>query len=338
MKRFSLDKTSRKMPKPFRTIVVIGLLSAASLSFADAEEARKLPRIGQLYMGSPLVQQPYDGALRDGLRSLGYIDGKTVVFIARYANGDYTQFPHLARELIEAKVDALVVSTAGVQAALQATQTIPIVAPSMSDPIRDGLVTSLAHPGGNLTGGTGMGPDTDSKRLQFAMELVPGLKRVGLLYDATNPQFDNGAAASRVLANGLGLTLHTYGVRNVDEMRSAFARFDKDRIQALVVWPTPLMLLHRQSILDVTSRKIPVIAEGAEFAQAGALISYSADYVEMWRHAAVHVDKILKGSKPGDLPIERPTKFVLRVNLKTAKELSITIPESILVQADEVIR
>lgn len=181
------------MPQCLRTIVLMGLLLAANLRFANAEEAPKLPRIGQLYMGGPLVQQPYDDALRDGLRSLGYIDGKTVVFIARYANGDYTQFPHLARELIEAKVDMLVVSTAGVQAAMQVTQTIPIVAPSMSDPIRDGLVTSLAHPGGNLTGGTGMGPDTDSKRLQFAMELVPGLKRVGLLYDATREALINSA-------------------------------------------------------------------------------------------------------------------------------------------------
>jgi putative ABC transport system substrate-binding protein len=326
------------MSSLLRNVALAGLLLATEYGMAAAEGTHGLPRIGGLYMGSPSVQKPYEDALKDGLRSLGYVDGKTVAYVARYANGDSAQFPRLARELIEAKVDALVVSTAGVQAAMQATQTIPIIAPSLSDPIRDGLVTSLAHPGGNLTGGTGMGPDTDSKRLQFAMELIPGLKRIGLLYDATNPQFENGATANRLLANGLGLTLHTYGVRDVEEIRSVFARLEKDRIQALMVWPTPLMLVHRQSILDATSHKIPVIAEGTEYVQSGALISYSADYIEMWRHAAVHVFKILKGSKPGDLPIERPTKFVLRVNLKAAKELGVTIPESILARADEVIR
>jgi putative ABC transport system substrate-binding protein len=240
--------------------------------------------------------------------------------------------------LVAGDVDVLVVSIAAVQAAMQTTRTIPIVAPAMADPVRDGLVASLAHPGGNLTGGTGMGPDADSKRIQFAMELVPGLKRLGLLFETTNPQFVNGANANRTLADSLGLSLHTYGVRNLDEMRSAFSRFARDRIQALVVWPTPLMLLHRQSILESTSHKIPVIGEGPEFAEAGALVTYSADYVEMWRHAAVYVDKILKGAKPADLPIEQPTRFTLRVNLKTAKELGITIPQSILLQADEVIR
>jgi len=272
------------------------------------------------------------------LHSLGYVDGKNITIIARYADGNLTRVPALLKELISNDVDVLVVSVTAVQAAMQATQTIPIVAPAMADPIRDGLVSSLAHPGGNLTGGTGMGPDADTKRLQFALELVPGLKRLGLLFEATNAQFENGAVTNRRLANDLGLSLHTYGVRNLDEIRTAFPRFDKDRIQALIVWPTPLMLSHRQTILEYTSRKIPVIGEGVEFAEAGALITYSADYIEMWRHAAVHIDKILRGTKPGDIPIERPTKFVLRVNLRTAKEFGITVPESILVRADQVLR
>ncbi len=295
-------------------------------------------RVGQLYSANPSVHRPYDEAFRDGLRSLGYIDGKNIILLSRYADGDYTQFPRLLTELIAADVDVLVVSIAAVQAAMQATRTVPIVAPTMADPIRDGLVASIAHPGGNLTGGSGLGPAVDSKRLQFAMELVPGLKRVGLLFEATNPQFVNGANANRMLADGLGLSLRTYGVRNLDEIRSAFARFDKDRLQALIVWPTPLMLSNRQSILALASHKIPVIGEGSEFAEAGALVTYSADYVEMWRHAAVYVDKILKGAKASDLPIEQPTKFVLRVNFKTARDLGITIPESILLQADEIIR
>ena len=152
------------------------------------------------------------------------------------------------------------------------------------------------------------------------------------------PSLPNGADANRTLAAGLGLSLRTYGVHNMDEIRNALAQFDKDRIEALILWPTPLMLLHRRAILEFTSHRIPVIGEGPELAQAGALLTYSADYVEMWRHAAVYVDKILKGAKPGDLPIERPTKFVLRVNLNAARALGITIPESILLRADEVIR
>ena len=309
---------------------------AIGCGLAGADEGPKLQKIGQLYSGNSSVYKPYDEAFRDGLHSLGYVDGRNIILLPRYANGDYTQFPALLSELIAANVDVLLVSIAGVQAAMQATQTIPIVAPTMADPVRDGLVASMAHPGGNLTGGSSL--TLDSKRLQFAMEIVPGLKRVGLLYEATNPQFSNGADANRALAAGLGLLLHTYGVHNLDEIRSAFARFEKDRLQVLMVWTTPLLLLYRQSIMDMASHKLPVVGEGPEFAEAGAIVTYSANYIEMWRHAAVQVDKILKGAKAGDLPIEQPTKFALRVNLKTARALGITIPDSILLQADEVIR
>jgi len=263
--RFSVDEVERRMRQLFRTIVLIASLSAIALSSANADEARKQPRIGEVFVAPASVYKPYDEALREGLHSLGYVDGKNITIIARYADGNLTRVPALLKELISNDVDVLVVSVTAVQAAMQATQTIPIVAPAMADPIRDGLVSSLAHPGGNLTGGTGMGPDADTKRLQFALELVPGLKRLGLLFEATNAQFENGAVTNRRLANDLGLSLHTYGVRNLDEIRTAFPRFDKDRIQALIVWPTPLMLSHRQTILEYTSRKIPVIGEGVEF-------------------------------------------------------------------------
>lgn len=321
-----------------RRFVLAGTLLAISSNLLGGEEGRKVAKIGQLYSANPSVHKPYDEAFRDGLRSLGYVEGKNVIFVPRYANGDYTQFPRLLSELIAANVDLLLVSIAAVQAAMQSTRTIPIVAPTMANPLRDGLVTSIAHPGGNLTGGSGLGPDIDSKRLQFAMELVPGLEHIGLLFEATNSQFINGVTPVRELADGLGLSLHSYGVHSLDEIRGAFARFDRDRLQALIVWPTPLMLIHRQTILDLASRKLPVIGEGREFSEAGAVITYSANYIEMWRHAAVQVDKILKGAKPGDLPIEQPTKFDLRINLKSARNLGIAIPESILLQADEIIR
>src|SRR5689334_13795993 len=206
--RFSFDEVERRMRQLFRTIVLIASLSAIALSSANADEARKQPRIGEVFVAPASVYKPYDEALREGLHSLGYVDGKNITIIARYADGNLTRVPALLKELISNDVDVLVVSVTAVQAAMQATQTIPIVAPAMADPIRDGLVSSLAHPGGNLTGGTGMGPDADTKRLQFALELVPGLKRLGLLFEATNAQFENGAVTNRRLANDLGLSLH----------------------------------------------------------------------------------------------------------------------------------
>ena len=318
--------------------MLASLLLMVGCGLASAEEGKRLPKIGVLYSTNPGIAKPADDAFRDGLRELGHIDGKNIIFLTRYAQGDYSQFPRLLHELIAEDVDVLFVSISAVQAAMQATRTIPIVCAVMSDPVRDGLVASFAHPGGNLTGGSSLGPDADTKRLQFAKEVVLGLKRVGLLYEATNPQYEAGAVANRALADGLGLSLHTYGVHNLEEIRRTFARLEKDRIQALIMWDTPLMLLHRQTIMDLASRKIPVIGQGPDLAHGGALITYSAAGLEMWKQAAIYVDKILKGTKPGDLPIYQPTKFTLRVNLKAAKELGITIPEAILLQADEVIR
>jgi len=167
---------------------------------------------------------------------------------------------------------------------------------------------------------------------------VPGLKRAGLLFEATNPQWITSANANRSLAKDLGLSLNIYGVHNLEEIRHAFTAFERQRLQALVVWVSPLLLLHRRDIMNWASHKLPVIGEGPEWAESGAIVTYSADYIGMWRHAAVQVNKILRGAKPGDLPIEQPTKITLRVNLRSARDLGITIPKTILVQADEVIQ
>jgi len=170
------------------------------------------------------------------------------------------------------------------------------------------------------------------------MEVVPGLKRIGLLYEATNPQYEAGVGENQSLAQGLGLSFRAYGVHNLDEIRTAFARIEKDRVQALIMWDTPLMLLHKESIMQLASSRLPIVGQGRDLAVAGAIVTYSAAGLEMWKYAAVYVDKILKGANPGDLPIQQPTKFTLRVNLKAAKELGITIPEGILLQAEEVFR
>ncbi len=319
-------------------VLLASLLLTIGYALADAEEGRELPKVGQLFGTNPSVAKAYDEAFRDGLRSLGYVDGKNVILLPRYAHGDPKQFPALVSELIALNVDVLFAATTALPAATQATRTIPIVAPTMDDPVKAGFVKSFAHPGGNVTGGSTLVPETDSKRLQFAVALLPGLKHAGFLYEASYPDAPTLATDMRRAADKLGVTLHMYGVRNLDEIRTALAQFDKDRIQALIVWYSPLTLLHRDDIMNSASQKIPVIGEMRDFAEAGALITYSANYIEMWKRGGVYVGKILKGAKPGDLPIEQPTKFDLIINLRTAKALRITIPEAFLLQADEIIR
>jgi putative ABC transport system substrate-binding protein len=321
-----------------RIILLIALSTAISHGFANADEISKVPRIGQLYGTNPSVAKPYDDALRDNLRSLGYVDGTSILLLPRYAYGDPKRFPALVSELLAAHVDVLIVAITALPAAMEATRTIPIIAPLMGDPVGDRLVASLAHPGGNLTGGAMLARDVEAKRLQLIQELVPGLKRVGLLFEATSPETLSGAANIRLLADRMGIALQMYGVHNTDEIRVAMARLEKDHVQALLVWGTPLMLVNRQTIMELTPQKLPVISDNREFAEAGAILTYAANYMELWGRSAIYVDKILKGAKPGDLPIEQPTKFTLRVNLKTAKQLHISIPESILLQADDVIR
>ena len=327
------------MINSWRTVLLGSVLFAASLGVASADEARKIPKIGQVFGTNPSIAKPYDEAFREGLRSLGYIDGRNIVFLPRYAQGDPNQFPNIISELIASNVDVLVVAITAIPAALKTTRTIPIVAGSLGgSPVEAGYVSSLAHPGGNITGGGGFGPEQSSKFMQFAMEVVPNLKRVGLIYESISAEFARGASEAREQAQGMGVSMHTVGVQNLGDIRNAFTALEKQRVQALIVWGTPLMILHRDIIMGFASHKIPVIAQSFEQAAAGALITYAPSGIEQFRRAAVYVDKILKGANPGDLPIERPTKYELRVNLKTARDLGITIPESILLQADEIIR
>ena len=318
----------------------IGLAGAILLCSAVlADDSRKLPQIGLILGGSPSAAKPYAEAFLDGMRALGYVDGKTVTISARYANGDAARHPILVKELIGHRVDVLVVSTAGIRAAMEATSAIPIVCPGFgSDPIRDGLVASLAHPGGNVTGLYPLGTETDSKRLQFAIELVPGLKRVALLFESTNRGWVADASALQAIAQSSGLTLHTDGVRNRDDIQQALAGIEKDHAQALIVLNHPIIYQNRDRILNWARPRIPVIGEGKDWAEAGALLSYSANFFEMYKQSAMYVHKILNGARAADLPIEQPSKFGLVVNLKAAKDLSIAVPKPILLQADEVLR
>lgn len=312
---------------------------AIGVGLADAEDARKLPRIGQVFGSNPIIAKPWDEAFRQGLRDLGYVEGKNVIILPRYAHGDSVRLPALLSELIALNVDVLFVAHTAIPAAMQLTKTIPIVAPTMDDPVRAGFAASLAHPGGNLTGGYVLNVETDSKRLELAKEVVPGLRRAVIMFEVSDVVDSRAANELRTLAHGVGVTLHPVGVRNLDEIETALKAMESNRPQALIVFSSPLTLLHRgRIIVGSASYKVPVIGEGRDFAEDGALLTYSADYHEMWKRAALYVDKILKGAKPRDLPIEQPTRFELIINLRTAKALGIKVPESTLLRADEVIR
>jgi putative ABC transport system substrate-binding protein len=318
--------------------IVLSGLFFVGVGLADAEDAQKLPRIGQVFGSNPVFVRPFDEGFREGLRDLGYVDGDNVIILPRYAHGDPARYPALLSELIALKVDVLLLANTVVPAAMQLTKTIPIVAPTMGDAVADGFAASFAHPGGNVTGGSVLGPETDAKRLALAKEVVPDLRRAVLMFEASGA-LALGANEFRTRADGVGVTLQLVGVRNLDEIESALKAMKRNRPQALFLWGTPMMAEHGfRVIAGSASYKVPVITDGREFAEAGALFTYNANYHEMWRRGALYVDRILKGAKPGDLPIEQPTKFELIINLRTAKALGITIPESLLQLADEIIR
>ena len=318
--------------------VLIGFIAIVS-RFAWAEEPYRVPVVGQLWGGNSATAAPYDQAFRDGLRNFGYVNGKNIKFLARYANGDAARFPALINELIALRVDLVVVSPIAVRAAMQATSTVPIICATIDEPVNHGLVASLAHPGGNLTGLSTQSADTDPKKLELTRELVPGIRQVGLLFEANDPGWLADAEAFRSIAAHARVTLHKYGVRNIEDIRTALIAIDKAQPKALIVWNSSLVVLHWDIIRRFAlAHRLPVISEGRNLAEAGALVTYSADFIDMYRRSAAYVDKIMKGIKPADLPIEQPNKFELIVNLKTAKLLGMSVPESILLRADEVIR
>ena len=222
--------------------------------------------------------------------------------------------------------------------ARQMTATIPIVCPDMGNPIRDGLVASLAHPGGNLTGAYALDAETNAKRLELIMETVPGIKALGVMFDGNDVSLVANSKALRSLAQSVGVKVRTFAVRDWNEIQAALGTIERDRLKALMIFDNPLTETHLEAIMRSAAHRVAVVSEGRDWARAGALITYGADYHDMWKHSAIYVDKILKGIKPGDLPIEQPTKFDLLVNMKTARALGIAVPESVLLRADEIIR
>jgi len=270
----------------------------------------------------------------------GYAEGRDVVIEWRSANGDYDRLPRLAAELIQSKVDVLVVeSTLAARAAKDATASTPIVMAIVSDPVASGFVTSLAHPGGNITGLSSMGIDITAKRLQLLKEAIPRLTRVEVVQNPDTPFHARVIEELKVAAPRMPIALNFVAVRTPGEIGPAFSTASRAHAQALYIIPDALFLKNRTTLFNQASKaRLPAMYGEKQWAEAGGLMSYGANYADLFRRSSGYVDKILKGTKPADLPIEQPTKFELVVNLKTAKALGITIPESILLRADEVIR
>jgi len=323
------------------TAVVLLLLSA-SLGTAAAQLSAKVPRVGYLNPGSPsdpLSQRRLE-AFRQGLRELGYVEGQNIAIESRWAEGKYDRYPALAADLVRLKVDVIVaMSGAATQAAQQATRTIPIVMSLVNDPVGSGLVPSLAHPGGNITGTSVMSPDLIGKQLQLLKEVVPKVSRVAFLRHPANPASAANLREAEAAARGLGVRLQTLEARNPQEIDSAFAAMTREQAGALLIHADALFGNQRRQIAELaTKKRLPSIFLTTEYAEAGGLMVYGPNLLNLERRAATYVVKILKGAKPADLPVEQPSKFDLLVNLKTAKALGLTIPQTLLQRADQVIQ
>ncbi len=324
-------------------VMLIGAAAARPLA-ARAQQPTKVARIGFMATGS--LEAPETGAsfdaFRQGLRELGYFEGENIVIEVRAADSKMERFPALANELVGLKVDIIVAlnSLAG-RAAKQATSTIPIVVPVMGDPVEDGLVASLARPGGNVTGLTFIGPQLVPKRLALLKEALPSASRVAILWHPHaygDRTMDDMVAGAQTAGKSLGLQLQFVAVQSPNELDRAFSMIGAARVDAGMVFPSPMLFNERTRIVDLTRKlRLPLMSQAKEFVELGGLMSYGADIIDFIRRGATYVDKILKGAKPADLPVEQPTKFELSINLRTAKELGIAIPATLLTSADEVI-
>jgi putative ABC transport system substrate-binding protein len=317
------------------------LVGAAAWPLAARAQQGKLPRIGYLSPSSAasgFLQR--DNAFREGLRELGYFEGKNVIIEYRFADGQFDRLAQLAAELVALNVDIIVaVVTQASVVAKKATGTIPIVMVAVSDPQGAGLVPSLARPEGNVTGTASQTTEMVGKSLQLLKEVVPKASRVAVLWNPDNAVFQaQMLEETRRAAAALGLQLTDFGTRNPAELDRTFAAITEQSTDALMVLADPFLVLHREEIVGFAERaRLPAVYGIKDYAPAGGLMTYSADMLEQFRRAAAYVDKILKGAKPADLPVEQPTKFELVINLKTAKALALEIPLPLLGRADELL-
>ncbi len=323
-------------------LVLIVLVAVLIPLAAEAQQATKVWRIGLLDYGSPdAARLAWWKPFQDHLRELGYVEGQNVVYQPRWGNGQLSRLPGLAAELVAAKVDILV--TAGHPASLaakQATSSLPIVTATGPDPVELGLAASLARPGGNVTGMTSISSELAAKRVGLFKELIPHVSRMAALWDRDARGSELNVRDTENAARSLGIALHSVPVRpDPSSYQTAFAALKRNGAAAVIVVQSSALFANYRRIADLAlTHRLPSMGGSKEYAEAGGLISYGADYPDLFRRAAVYVDKILKGANPADLPIEQPTKFELVINMKTAKALGLTIPQSVLVRADEIIQ
>src|SRR5215831_11972036 len=332
-----------QMRRPLRKTALASILFAGALLAvavtAEAQQPKKIPRIG--YLAARSGPEANDKAFLDGLQALGYIEGKTIVIEWRYAQEKYDRLPELANELVHLKVDVIV--TAGgypsVQAAQRATSTIPIVMANVNDAVGLGLVASLAHPGGNTTGSSSLTPELTGKLVELAKETLPKASRIATFANPSDLNWKLNRKGMEDVAQSLDMQLLPLEIRGRDDFESAFDSARKKRADVVIVPASSFFTLYRKRIIELAARsRLPAMGSDPKWAEEGCPLSYGPSTAEAYRRAATYVDKILKGAKPGNLPVERPTKFELVVNLKTAKQLGLTIPESVLFRADKVIK
>jgi putative tryptophan/tyrosine transport system substrate-binding protein len=321
------------------TVVILFLLSA-SLGTAAAQPAGKMPRIGYLtpWSDSDPGRQRGLEAFRHGLRELGYVDGQNIAIESRSANGKDDRLPALAADLVRSQVDVIVAASgAATRAVQQTTRTIPIVMSLVNDPVGSGLIASLARPGGNVTGLTIMAPDLVAKRLELLKEVVPKVSRVALLRNPDNPADTAMLREAEAAARALRVQLQSLQARNPQEIEGAFAAMIRERAGAFLMLTDAIFFTQRRQIAELAAKgRLPSLGP-SDYPDAGGLMSYGPNVADLERRAATFVDRILKGAKPEDLPVEQPTKFDLVINLRTAKAIGVTIPPSLLQRADRII-
>ena len=308
---------------------------------AWAQQPKKVFRVGFIGASSPSTAGHRLEAFRQGLRDLGYVEGKNIAIEVRWAEGSAERFPHMITELIQLKVDVMVISSvAGALAAKNARITSPVVFTAVTDPLGHGIIDSLARPGGNITGtALAVGEGFSGKWVELLKETLPHVARMAILRNPTHPVAETFLREAQAAGQALGVRLNLFDVKDPPQLDGALSRIEKEYAGALIVTPDPLFGNQRSRIVEfVTRRRLPSMFFNNEFVDTGGLMAYGPSFVDSYRRAATYVDKILKGSKPADLPVEQPTKFEFVINLKTAKKIGLTIPPNVLARADKVIK
>ena len=336
-----MDRLSRRhFVQSSLALAGLGLLSGCGLNLMPGPAPAKVRRIGFQSASSPSTIAARIEAFRQGLRELGYVEGENVVIEYRYAEGKLDRLSEFAAEFVRLDVDVIVTAApSSTRAAKGATSTIPIVMAYDSDPVGNGFVASLARPGANITGLSSLAPGISGKQLELLKEIVPGLSQVAVLLTLTGPFFAQVLKEIELAAGTLGVQLQYRDVRAVEDIETAFRGAREGHADAALVLASPILESDRTQVADLAAKsRLPTIYHVTEFVEVGGLMSYGASFIDLYRRAATYVDKILKGTKPADLPVEQPTKFDFVVNLKTAQALGLTIPQEVLLQATEVIR